>query len=227
LWRARHDDLRDTTAETYWARALFPLLLLDHAERVSSIRHESRQLPQPRKPGIMGPGRRPVIGRRDAPTRWPRRRNMCGEFAPDALLSISIFKQRKPIAVIPGRCEASNPESRDSGFGPSDHPGMTESGSLRSARNDVKSTYDFALATQRARASVAHEYSPQVPEILLRSIRGRQRKPPSLRELPSDPTYHSRLPASGRSPRLLCSVHAFRAISAPDLACNGPRVDIA
>jgi hypothetical protein len=30
-------------------------------------------------------------------------------------------------AVIPGRCEASNPESRDSGSGPSDHPGMTES----------------------------------------------------------------------------------------------------
>src|ERR1700720_763 len=27
--------------------------------------------------------------------------------------------------VIPGRCEASNPESRDSGCGPSDHPGMT------------------------------------------------------------------------------------------------------
>src|SRR5436853_4715173 len=30
-------------------------------------------------------------------------------------------------AVIPGRCEASNPESRDSGSGPSDHPGMTGS----------------------------------------------------------------------------------------------------
>src|SRR6202035_3662759 len=29
------------------------------------------------------------------------------------------------MAVIPGRCEASNPESRDSGSGPSDHPGMT------------------------------------------------------------------------------------------------------
>src|SRR6267154_1316540 len=29
-------------------------------------------------------------------------------------------------AVIPGRCEASNPESRDSGSGPADHPGMTE-----------------------------------------------------------------------------------------------------
>src|ERR1700687_890555 len=33
---------------------------------------------------------------------------------------------RKPTTVIPGRCEASNPESRDSGSGPSDHPGMTE-----------------------------------------------------------------------------------------------------
>src|SRR2546429_5863407 len=30
-------------------------------------------------------------------------------------------------AVIPGRCAASNPESRDSGSGPSDHPGMTPS----------------------------------------------------------------------------------------------------
>src|ERR1700730_15147940 len=29
------------------------------------------------------------------------------------------------LAVIPGRCEASNPESRDSGSGPSDHPGLT------------------------------------------------------------------------------------------------------
>jgi len=29
------------------------------------------------------------------------------------------------FAVIPGRCAASNPESRDSGSGPSDHPGMT------------------------------------------------------------------------------------------------------
>jgi hypothetical protein len=28
--------------------------------------------------------------------------------------------------VIPGRCEASNPESRDSGSGPSDHPAMTD-----------------------------------------------------------------------------------------------------
>src|SRR6202007_286366 len=27
--------------------------------------------------------------------------------------------------VIPGRCAASNPESRDSGSGPSDHSGMT------------------------------------------------------------------------------------------------------
>ncbi len=29
------------------------------------------------------------------------------------------------VAVIPGRCKASSPEFRDSGFGPSDHPGMT------------------------------------------------------------------------------------------------------
>src|ERR1700722_19168532 len=35
-----------------------------------------------------------------------------------ALSLLSLF-------VIPGRCEASNPESRDSGSGPLDHPGMT------------------------------------------------------------------------------------------------------
>jgi len=28
------------------------------------------------------------------------------------------------LSVIPGRGKASNPESRDSGSGPSDHPGM-------------------------------------------------------------------------------------------------------
>jgi hypothetical protein len=32
---------------------------------------------------------------------------------------------KSPENVIPGRCGASNPESRDSGAGPSDHPGMT------------------------------------------------------------------------------------------------------
>jgi len=30
----------------------------------------------------------------------------------------------KAPAVIPGRLEEANPESRDSGSGPSDHPGM-------------------------------------------------------------------------------------------------------
>src|ERR1700744_1577763 len=37
------------------------------------------------------------------------------------LYSFSVRSQ----AVVPGRCEASNPEPRDSGSGPSDHPGMT------------------------------------------------------------------------------------------------------
>jgi glycosyltransferase involved in cell wall biosynthesis len=32
---------------------------------------------------------------------------------------------RGQLPVIPGRCQASNPESRDSGSGPADHPGMT------------------------------------------------------------------------------------------------------
>jgi hypothetical protein len=58
------------------------------------------------------------------------------------------------MAVIPGWSAGPDPESRDSGFDASHRPGMTESGSFRSARNDVKlkSTHDFALATQRARA---------------------------------------------------------------------------
>src|SRR5689334_17588665 len=34
-------------------------------------------------------------------------------------------------AVIPGRCAASSPESRASGSGPSDHPGMTTASSLQ------------------------------------------------------------------------------------------------
>jgi hypothetical protein len=50
LWRARshrQDDLRGTTAETYRARALFPPLLLDHAERVASIRTKADTSPPP------------------------------------------------------------------------------------------------------------------------------------------------------------------------------------
>src|SRR6185437_2166668 len=42
----------------------------------------------------------------------------------DSILTIWIASTRLD-AVMPGRCEASNPESRDSGSGPSDHPGMT------------------------------------------------------------------------------------------------------
>src|SRR3984957_6198444 len=39
---------------------------------------------------------------------------------------IKVFHFSLPYySVIPGRCEAPNPESRDSGSGPSDHPGMT------------------------------------------------------------------------------------------------------
>src|SRR5258705_13892174 len=43
----------------------------------------------------------------------------------------AIARAAKHGLVIPGRCEASNPESRDSGSGPSEHPGMTEYGLLR------------------------------------------------------------------------------------------------
>ncbi len=62
-------------------------------------------------------------------------------------------RARKPIAVIPGWSAWPDPESRDSGFDASHRPGMTKSGSLP-LRNDVKrkSTNNFALAAQRARA---------------------------------------------------------------------------
>src|SRR6202171_6359753 len=60
----------------------------------------------------------------------------------------SLRRGSDPDSVIPGRCQrvrarrgpmtgsASNPESRDSGSGPADHPGMTVSGlrTLSSAR---------------------------------------------------------------------------------------------
>jgi hypothetical protein len=42
-----------------------------------------------------------------------------------ALFALRNQGKRAAFAVIPGRCAASSPESRDSGFGPSDRPGMT------------------------------------------------------------------------------------------------------
>src|SRR6202022_4246070 len=50
--------------------------------------------------------------------RWPRFRS--------ATSDRSRPPRNNESFVIPGRCEASNPESRDSGSGPSDHPGMTD-----------------------------------------------------------------------------------------------------
>src|SRR5437879_272550 len=44
-----------------------------------------------------------------------------------------IFGCPSSVFVIPGRCEASNPESRDSGFSPTGCPGMT-GGSLSGLR---------------------------------------------------------------------------------------------
>ncbi len=48
-----------------------------------------------------------------------------GARALEGIVTDSNFKQLIRSQVFPGRCEASNPESRDSGSGPSDHPGMT------------------------------------------------------------------------------------------------------
>src|SRR6266481_1473318 len=55
-------------------------------------------------------------------------------------------------SVIPGRCEASNynvqlhiGESRDSGSGPSDHPGMTEDGDGAALENVMRRTVLAAL----------------------------------------------------------------------------------
>jgi hypothetical protein len=60
------------------------------------------------------------------------RRHLVGD--PDAVAGRRVLRADGGVreAVIPGRCEASNygaqsrtRESRDSGSGPSDHPGMT------------------------------------------------------------------------------------------------------
>src|ERR1700730_14859116 len=65
--------------------------------------------------------------------------------------------RKQTTAVIPGRCEASNPESRDSGPGPSDHPGMTEPvvsrhfAPPRSQRTRTHQTRDHAPAARCAR----------------------------------------------------------------------------
>jgi hypothetical protein len=44
---------------------------------------------------------------------------------PKSLTQNAASKTRASKTVIPGRCEASNPESRDSGSGAAHHPGMT------------------------------------------------------------------------------------------------------
>src|ERR1700681_3361028 len=51
-----------------------------------------------------------------------------GRIAPRVRSRMDLTSLRRggdPDSVIPGRCEASSPESRDSGSGPADHPGMT------------------------------------------------------------------------------------------------------
>src|SRR6266852_5250897 len=50
---------------------------------------------------------------------------------------------------MPGRCEASNPESRDSGSGPSDHPGMTSEPTGRA--HTMSATFDRSLGKTDAR----------------------------------------------------------------------------
>ena len=51
-------------------------------------------------------------------------RVLAGVGAP--LLHVAALRTTASAGVIPGRVEDANPESRDSGSGPSDHPGMTE-----------------------------------------------------------------------------------------------------
>ena len=54
-------------------------------------------------------------------------------------------------AVIPGRCVARDPESRDSGSGPSDHPGMTMSLRRSAPRNTVTCRPPAVSCGDRAR----------------------------------------------------------------------------
>jgi hypothetical protein len=77
----------------------------------------------------------------------------CGAFIFNGCYRFNFQTARKPIAVIPGRCEASNPESRDSPM----RNCASEVWSFGPSRNDGESTYDFEstndfmLATRSAR----------------------------------------------------------------------------
>ena len=62
---------------------------------------------------------RPSSSRRDA----PKLQVICPTAQADGMRHINATGN--VLCVIPGRCEASNPESRDSGFSPADCPGMT------------------------------------------------------------------------------------------------------
>src|SRR5262249_23320890 len=78
------------------------------------------------------------------------------------LLDIDVLEL---TAVIPGRCEASNPESRDSGSGPSDHPGMTahNANARHVAGHDeiTYSSFPIATAVSAMRLEKPHSLSYQ------------------------------------------------------------------
>src|SRR6478609_9432390 len=55
-----------------------------------------------------------------------RQPGQCGASLPSLHFALCwVARVRYVTHVIPGRLEEANPESRDSGSGPSDHPGMT------------------------------------------------------------------------------------------------------
>src|ERR1700691_3130897 len=82
------------------------------------------------------------------------------------------------LFVIPGRCAASIPESRDSGSGPSDHPGMTVglviiprdaelAGDVVVARGQLHAGAGRLLADRRAIDSLPRRLACRVGEAAL------------------------------------------------------------
>src|SRR5579871_4675420 len=88
-------------------------------------------------------------------------------------------KNKASETVIPGRCEASNPESRDYGSGPSDHPGMTpNTGALLSDRSRHRTRIC------EVGSSVCRMAFPHLPQAGVNDVR--RRRPPPFEESQCD-----------------------------------------
>src|ERR1700724_3759462 len=107
------------------------------------------------------------------------------------MTSVSVMPaSRRFDVVIPGHRAAMNPESRDSGSGPSDHPGMTFqclSKTLVLAQRQVGSAP--RIARRAALCSIAHSGARALPESRRPPVRaGVPRKPPAPPPAPDQPS---------------------------------------